>query len=107
MVALLTHDPFDDDGWVYERKLDGVRVLVFRGGATVRLLGRNRKDLGGAFPEVVVAAGALTTTDLGRTARWSRSRASAARSRWLRGSVPDQRAVNLLRSIRCSSEDLG
>ena len=27
MLATLTHDPFSDEGWVYERKLDGVRVL--------------------------------------------------------------------------------
>ncbi|MFO8183811.1 MAG: ATP-dependent DNA ligase, partial [Candidatus Aegiribacteria sp.] len=29
MLAKLTHDPFSDDNWVYERKLDGERALAY------------------------------------------------------------------------------
>jgi len=30
MLATLTHDHFSDPDWLYERKLDGERCLVFR-----------------------------------------------------------------------------
>ena len=42
MLATLTEQRFSDPGWIYERKLDGVRLLGFvtRRGAT--LMTRNR-----------------------------------------------------------------
>jgi DNA ligase D-like protein (predicted ligase) len=43
------------DGWIYEPKLDGVRVLVFAEGGRVRLMSRNRKPLDAAYPELVEA----------------------------------------------------
>ena len=30
MLATLTEDYFSDNGWIFERKLDGERVLAFR-----------------------------------------------------------------------------
>ena len=42
-------------GWVYEPKLDGVRILVFVKDGRVRLFSRNRKPLDGAYPELVEA----------------------------------------------------
>jgi len=57
MLATLSHEPFSDPGWVYERKLDGVRCLVFRRGSRVRLLSRNRKDMNDTWPELVEALG--------------------------------------------------
>jgi DNA ligase D-like protein (predicted ligase) len=42
-------------GWVYEPKLDGVRVLVFVENGRVRLFSRNRKPLDSAYPELVEA----------------------------------------------------
>jgi DNA ligase D-like protein (predicted ligase) len=57
MKAVLTDAPFDDPGWVFERKLDGVRCLAHRdAGGPVRLLSRTDRDMTGQFPEV---AGAL------------------------------------------------
>jgi bifunctional non-homologous end joining protein LigD len=53
MKATLTHEPFSDDAWIYERKLDGVRALAFRDGRDVRLVSRNGKRLDDAFPEIV------------------------------------------------------
>jgi bifunctional non-homologous end joining protein LigD len=53
MLATLTDEPFSNPGWIYERKLDGVRCLVFRRGARVRLLSRNRLAMNAAFPELV------------------------------------------------------
>jgi bifunctional non-homologous end joining protein LigD len=52
MLATLTHEPFSDPAWLYERKLDGVRCLVFRSGARVRLLSRNRVTLNATYPEL-------------------------------------------------------
>ncbi len=55
MLATLTDDYFSDPGWIYERKLDGVRVLAFKDGDEVRLLSRNRKAQNGTYPELVEA----------------------------------------------------
>lgn len=55
MLATLTHQRFSRDGWIFERKLDGERVLAFCQGTSVRLLSRNRLRLDGTYPEVVDA----------------------------------------------------
>jgi DNA ligase D-like protein (predicted ligase) len=56
MAATLTDERFDDPNWVFERKLDGVRCLAFKGpGDGVRLLSRNRLSQNGRFPELVAA----------------------------------------------------
>ena len=53
MLATLTDQPFSDSDWIYERKLDGVRCLVFRDGDEVRILSRNRKRMNDTWPELV------------------------------------------------------
>jgi bifunctional non-homologous end joining protein LigD len=55
MLATLTDRRFSNPDWIFERKLDGVRALAFRRGRGVRLLSRNRKDLDGAYPEIIGA----------------------------------------------------
>lgn len=55
MKATLTHEPFSDSGWIYERKLDGERVLAIKEGDRVRLRTRNDKDAGTSYPELVEA----------------------------------------------------
>jgi DNA ligase D-like protein (predicted ligase) len=55
MLATLTDRPFSRKGWVFERKLDGERVLAFRRGSDVRLLSRNRKSIDAAYPEIAEA----------------------------------------------------
>src|SRR5919201_6164814 len=55
MLATLTERRFSDPGWIYERKLDGIRCLAFRSGRKLRLLTRNRLDASGRYPEVVRA----------------------------------------------------
>ena len=42
MAATLTQDRFTGPDWIFERKLDGIRVLAFKRGREVRLLSRNR-----------------------------------------------------------------
>jgi len=55
MLATLTHEYFSDDEWIFERKLDGERCLVFCNNGHVRLLSRNRKNLNTSYPELVEA----------------------------------------------------
>ena len=42
MAATLTQERFTGPEWIFERKLDGIRLLAFKQGADVRLLSRNR-----------------------------------------------------------------
>ena len=55
MLATLADDPPPVGGWIYEPKLDGVRVLIFASRGRVRLFSRNRKPLDAAYPELVEA----------------------------------------------------
>lgn len=61
MLATLTHKPFSDPGWIYERKLDGERCLVFSESGDIRLLSRNRKNLNDTYPELHKAAEKIGT----------------------------------------------
>src|SRR3954464_15155120 len=54
-LAPLSHDRFWEPGWVYERKLDGQRVLAVRDASGVRLYSRSGRDVSAAFPEVADA----------------------------------------------------
>ncbi len=55
MLAVLTDLRFSDPNWIFERKLDGERVLVFRDGDRVRLLTRNRNEVSETYPELAEA----------------------------------------------------
>jgi bifunctional non-homologous end joining protein LigD len=55
MLATLVEAPPRAGEWLYEPKLDGVRVLVYSNGGNVRLFSRNRKPLDNAYPELVDA----------------------------------------------------
>jgi len=55
MLAVLTDDRFSDPDWIYERKLDGERVLVFRDQDRVRLMTRNGNEVSDTYPELVEA----------------------------------------------------
>jgi bifunctional non-homologous end joining protein LigD len=63
MLATLTEEYFSHPDWIYERKLDGVRLLAFRNGGSVRLLSRNRLGGNGAYPEVAEALEEQAPTD--------------------------------------------
>jgi DNA ligase D-like protein (predicted ligase) len=62
MLATLTDRRFSDPDWLFERKVDGVRGLAFRRGSTVRLLSRNRLEMG-RYPEIIEALAAQPTDD--------------------------------------------
>jgi bifunctional non-homologous end joining protein LigD len=57
MLATLTHEHFSSPDWIYERKLDGERVIAVRGGRTAELYSRNHLRIDGAYPEVAEALG--------------------------------------------------
>lgn len=59
MLATLSHDQFSDPDWLYERKLDGERCLIFREGEDVRLMSRNRQKINTQYPELAEAVAAL------------------------------------------------
>jgi bifunctional non-homologous end joining protein LigD len=42
MAATLTQERFTGPDWIFERKFDGIRLLAFKEGASVRLYSRNR-----------------------------------------------------------------
>lgn len=53
MLATLTEERFTDPAWIFEKKLDGQRVLAFKNGKSVRLLSRNQLELNSTYPELV------------------------------------------------------
>jgi bifunctional non-homologous end joining protein LigD len=55
MAATLTDERFTDPEWIFERKLDGIRMLAFKRGSKVELLSRNRLVLTDAYPAVARA----------------------------------------------------
>jgi bifunctional non-homologous end joining protein LigD len=52
MMAVLTSQPFDDDGWLFEVKWDGHRCLANLGTST-RLTSRTTRDMTAQFPELI------------------------------------------------------
>jgi bifunctional non-homologous end joining protein LigD len=53
MLATLVAEPFSDENWIFEPKLDGERCLTFRSDKSPRLLSRNQKLLNNTYPELV------------------------------------------------------
>lgn len=53
MLAKLSHEIFSDKNWIYERKLDGERVLIFKKGNKISLKSRNKKELNETYPEIM------------------------------------------------------
>jgi len=64
MAATLTQERFAGPEWVFERKLDGIRLLAFKQGSDVRLYSRNRLPQNDAYPSVVRAIADLPAHDL-------------------------------------------
>jgi ATP-dependent DNA ligase len=62
MAATLTQERFTGPDWIFERKLDGIRLLAFKNGPEVRLLSRNR--LPQRLPQVAEAVSKLPPREL-------------------------------------------
>jgi bifunctional non-homologous end joining protein LigD len=59
MAPLLSRPPFHRDGWVYEEKVDGWRMLAYKNGRQVRLISRNGVDHTSRFGELAAAMAKL------------------------------------------------
>ena len=62
MAATLTQERFAGPDWIFERKLDGIRLLAYKNGSAVRLLSRNR--LPQELPSVAAAIARLPAEEL-------------------------------------------
>ena len=62
MAATLTQERFSGPEWIFERKYDGIRLLTFRRGRTVRMLSRNQ--LPQRHPDIAAAVLALPVRDV-------------------------------------------
>src|SRR5438874_372879 len=64
MAATLTQERFTGPEWIFEHKLDGIRLLAFKDGRNVRLLSRNRLPLNASYPAVADAIAELPVHDV-------------------------------------------
>jgi bifunctional non-homologous end joining protein LigD len=55
MLATLVTPKAMPRGWIYEPKLDGVRVIAKRSGKVIQLLSRTGRHMEGTYPEIVDA----------------------------------------------------
>ena len=62
MAATLTQERFSGPEWIFERKLDGIRLLAYKRGADIRLYSRNR--LPQEIPALIRAIAALPHDEL-------------------------------------------
>ncbi len=63
MAATLTQERFTGPEWIFERKLDGIRLLAFKQGPDVRLFSRNRLPQNHCYPGVAEAIAGLPASD--------------------------------------------
>ena len=81
-LATLSHERSWEDGWVYERKLDGQRCLAVRTARGTRLYSRSGRDVTVAFPEIAEALEQQASGDFvvdGEVVAFEGSRTSFAR----------------------------
>ena len=88
MHPTLLPRPFHHDGWVYEEKVDGYRMVVYKDDEGVRLVSRNGRDHTRRFPELVKALGGLKPKSFMLDGEVALIRAS---SRGLNGCAPSRR----------------
>ena len=93
MHPTLLPRPFHHEGWVYEEKIDGYRMVASKTD-DVRLISRQGKDLTRRFPDLVKALAGLkpkTFTLDGEVAVFDKDLVS--RFEWLRGRPKDEPAT--------------
>jgi bifunctional non-homologous end joining protein LigD len=90
MAPTLVRAPFHRDGWVYEEKVDGWRILAYKDGDRVRLLSRSGRDHTRRFAGIAAAIAKLSARSLvldGEVAIFDQQLRS--RFEWLREPDPD------------------
>jgi len=63
LATLLDNIPFTDKNWIFERKLDGERCLLFKKGNSIILKSRNDKILNHSYPEIIKEIQQLSLPD--------------------------------------------
>jgi DNA ligase D-like protein (predicted ligase) len=95
LATLSDRRDFDAGGWIFERKLDGVRVLTVRDGHDVRLLSRNGLRQNATYPEIVDALVDQDTADFvldGEIVAFSHGRTDFSRLQQRLGISDERRA---------------
>jgi bifunctional non-homologous end joining protein LigD len=64
MAPTQVREPFNREGWVYEEKVDGWRLLAYKDGARVRLVSRNGRDHTRRFADIAAAVSKLSARSL-------------------------------------------
>jgi bifunctional non-homologous end joining protein LigD len=60
MTPTLVREPFHRDGWVFEEKVDGYRMLAYKEGDVLRLIRRNGVDHTRRFAGIAAAIAKLS-----------------------------------------------
>jgi len=111
MAATLTQERFSGQEWIFERKLDGIRLIAYKNGKDVALLTRNRLPQNAGYPAVVEAIQRLPVKNviLDGEAAWAWGRLGKADYHvfdilWLDGkdltSLPLDERRRILRSLK-------
>jgi len=90
MAPTLVRDPFHRDGWAYEEKVDGWRILAYKDRERVRLISRNGVDHTRRFGRIAAAIEKLSARTLvldGEVAIYDEQLRS--RFDWLREADPE------------------
>jgi bifunctional non-homologous end joining protein LigD len=64
MAPTLVREPFHRDGWVYEEKVDGWRIMAYKHGGRVHLVSRHGRDHTRRFRDIAVAISKLPARSL-------------------------------------------
>jgi bifunctional non-homologous end joining protein LigD len=94
MQPTLLSRPFHHEGWVYEEKVDGYRMVAYKDDGAVRIISRQGKDYTSRFPDLAKALTALPARSFtldGEVAVFDQAHIS--RFEWLRARPKDGRAT--------------
>src|SRR5690349_15785344 len=61
MAPTLVRPPFNRDGWLYQEKVDGWRMLAYKAGSRVRLISRRAVDHTARFRNLAGAIAKIRT----------------------------------------------
>src|SRR5215831_20763192 len=89
MAPTLVRERFHRDGWIYEEKVDGWRIVAYKDGVRVRLVSRSGRDHTRHFAGIAAAIAKLSARSLvldGEVAIFDQQLRS--RFEWLREPVP-------------------
>ena len=94
MQPTLVARPVHHEGWVYEEKVDGYRMVAYKADRSVKLVSRQGVDHTARYPDIVAALRALEVPTLildGEVAIFDQKLVS--RFEWLRRRAPDEVAT--------------